>query len=451
MSYHRRALATLLLLAATGSSCDAIHRIDPDNNVQTAEVVVFEGGYGINWHQAMAAQYNEEHEWVNIDLWGDPRVVEKVKPRILRGNPPDLLLVSQLPIGLLIAAEKLLPFDDLLDAPAHGSDRNWRDLFVPGTLDAYTANGKVYAIPSAFGAWACWYNAKLFREHGWEVPKTWAEFETLCQAMQAAGIAPLAYQGKYPIYAWWTLISLIHRTGGLAAINRINALEPDAFSHPDVVRAAGLLQNMATQYLQPGALAMTHTESQLQFINGNAGMVFCGLWLYNEMKIALPDDFEMRCFSVPSVVGGKGNPALFNGEGTEFLFVPTEAANPDLARDFARYLVSPANAPSMGAAIGVISPLRGGTPRENVSPALQSGLDMIEDSAGIFYVRHLALLVAWRTLALEPAMAELMRGDSTPEAFCKALDDGVATALENRELIIPEPVLYDPAAFGEAD
>jgi N-acetylglucosamine transport system substrate-binding protein len=451
MSPNRAMYAILLLFTGVLSGCDAIRPVTEGGTEKTAEVVVFEGGYGINWHQAMAAQYNAEHPGSVIDLWGDPRVVEKVKPRILRGNPPDLLLVSQLPIGLLIASEKLLAFDDLLDGPAYGSEATWRELFVPGTLDAYTANGKVYAIPSAFGAWACWYDAKLFREHGWVPPTTWSEFEALCEAMNAAGIAPLAYQGKYPIYAWWTFVSLIHRAGGVAAINRINALERDAFRHPDVVRAAKILQEMGQQYVQPGALAMTHTESQLQFVNGNAGMIFCGLWLYNEMKRALPDGFEMRCFTVPSISGGKGNPALFHGEGTEFLFVPTDAQQPTLAKDFARYMVSPENAPSMGEAIGVISPLRGGTPRENVSDALKSALDMIEGSAGIFYVRHLALLVAWRTLALEPAMAELMRGASTPEEFCKALDDGVATALENRDLVVPAPVLYDPTAFGEPE
>ena len=52
------------------------------------------------------------------------------------------------------------------------------------------SEGKTYAIPSVFNAWACWYDAKLFREHGWQVPKTWSEFEQLCDTISSAGIAP---------------------------------------------------------------------------------------------------------------------------------------------------------------------------------------------------------------------------------------------------------------------
>ncbi|NJL71612.1 MAG: extracellular solute-binding protein [Candidatus Competibacteraceae bacterium] len=242
---------------------------------------------------------------VRIHLWGDPRVSEKIKPRLLRGGPPEMFLLADLPVWLLVAADKLATFDAALDQPAPGGTGTWRDCFIPGTLDQYTADGHVYGVPSAFGAWACWYDAKLFREHGWTPPATWSEFEALCAEMQAAGIAPLAFQGKYPIYAWWTFIPMVQRCGGLAAVNRINALAPGAFSHPDVVHAATLLQRMSTQYFEKGALAMTHTESQLQFVNNKAAMIFCGLWLYNEMKQNTPPDFEMRCFNLPAVDGGK--------------------------------------------------------------------------------------------------------------------------------------------------
>ena len=135
------------------------------------------------------------------------------------------------------------------------------DLFIPGTLDGHVSNGKTYAIPTAFGAWACWYNAKQFREYGWEPPETWDEFTALCEQIQADGVAPLAYQGKYPTYAWFNFVTLTQRCGGLEAINRINALEPEAFSHPDVVQAARIMQDMAQRFFQPGAMAMTHTSS----------------------------------------------------------------------------------------------------------------------------------------------------------------------------------------------
>ncbi len=432
--------------------CDAVHRTKAPGVGVEIEAAVFEGGYGITWHKAIAEKYNAERadDGVRVRLWGDPRVMEVVKPRILRGDPPDFMIMTELPIWLMIAANKLLPFDSALDSKAYGSEKTWRELFIPGTLDMYASDGKVYAIPSVFNAWACWYDAKLFREHGWVPPNTWAEFEKLCDDILAAGIAPIAFQGKYPQYAWWTYVSLVQRCGGLAAVNQLNELKPGAFSHPGAVKAAELLQRMAMKHYQKGAMAMSHTESQLEFVNNKAALIFCGLWLPNEMKNTTPADFEMRCFNLPAVEGSGANPRLYYGCGWEFIFVPATTKHPEETLDFCKYVVSPINAPSMGAQIGVVSPLQGGTPRESVTPPLQSALDLIESSEGIFSLRADLLLLEWRNQSLQPALAQLMRGEVTPEQFCDQLNRGLDEALANPDTIIPPCTLYDPAKFGEA-
>jgi len=443
-------LFLVLLLLSGASGCDVVRPVEAANGTEEFEVALFEGGYGIDWHRAMAEKYVERHRDVEIKLWGDPRVEQKLKVRLLHGEPPDVMHNRELPAWLLVANDKLLPFNEALDEPAPGSDKPWGELFFPGTLDAYKSDGKVWSIPSAFNAWVCWYDAKQFREHGWEVPQTWEEFDALCHEIREAGIAPLAFQGKYPIYGWWTFISLIQRCGGLAAVNRINACEPGAFSHPDVVDAARLMQEMALDHFQTGAMAMNHTESQLQFVNGSAAMVFCGLWLDNEMKDSVPPDFEMRAFTMPAVQDGKGNPNLVQGSGWEFFLVPSEADNIERAFDFVRFMVSPENAPSMGREIGVISPLKGGTPRETVSKALGSVLDILDATEGIYYIRTDWLLLDWKANVMNTQMANLLKGDATPEAFCAAMDAGLQASLAARDDPLPPYAPYDPAEYGES-
>ncbi|GMU92217.1 MAG: carbohydrate ABC transporter, N-acetylglucosamine/diacetylchitobiose-binding protein [Candidatus Hydrogenedentota bacterium] len=445
-------------LAVILGSCDAVRpRTLSASDARIVEAAIFEGGYGIYWHKKIAEAYNAERagEGVQVHLWGDPRMRDKIKPRILRGDPPDLILDQQLPVWKMIAAGKLNPFDEALAQPAPGSDKPWRELFIPGTLDAFTSDGKVYAIPSAFGAWGCWYDAKLFRQHGWQPPKTWAEFDALCTRIAEAGIPPLTFQGKYPYYAWFTYVSLAQRCGGLALVNRMNALEPGAFQDPGAVWAARLLQDLARKHFQRGAMAMTHLESQLEFVNNKAAMIFCGIWLENEMKASTPPDFELRCFNVPAVEGGKGNPRMFNGLGMEYIYLPADARYSDVAADFARYLVSPRNAPDMGRSIGAISPLNGACPREAVSPALQSVLDMMNDAMiggapGIFNVRLAELLLEWKEQVANPGLYALMVGDITPEEFGRRLDAGLQAAKSDPDVIIPSFIPYDPAAFGEA-
>ena len=435
--------------------CDAIRPLPSEGDAErVVEVAVFEGGYGIGWHQKMAERFNEENRGrgVRIELWGDPRTANIIKPRLLRGDPPDLILDERLPLWLLIARDKLTPFTEALEQSTPGSERPWGELFAQGMLDMFRSDGEVYALPAAYGAWTGWYDAAMFREHGWEPPESWEELLDLCEKIQAAGIAPIAMQGKYAsFYAWNTYISLVQRVGGLAAINRINGLEPVAFSHPDAVEAARLLQDLALRFMQRGAMAMTHTESQLHFVQGNAAMIFCGIWLENEMKDTTPPDFEMRAFTVPPVEGGKGNPRLFHGQGMEYLFVPSDARYPELAFEFARFLVSPEAAAEMGESIGVISPLAGATPRESVTPALQTVMDLIDACDGIFNVRARMLLPEWTVQVMHAAISDLLRGKITPEEFGRQLDDGIAVALEDPDLIVPGFVPYDAALLGESE
>jgi len=440
-----RAVLLSIVLAATG--CDAIQRL-PDAERDGLEVAVFEGGYGIGWHRGVAAEFTAE-TGMPVDLWGDPRLDDKLKPRLLRGDPPDVILAHYLPLWLLIANGQVHPLNEALAQPAPGADGAWGEAFFPGMLDAFSSGGAVYAVPNAFGAWMGWYDARMFREHGWEPPETWQEFLDLCAEIRAAGIAPLTFQGRYPIYGWWTLGLLIHRCGGTELINRLNALEPGAFEDPDAVRAARMLQELALEHFQPGALAMTHTESQLQFVNGRAAMVFCGVWLENEMRASIPPGFELTAFNVPAAPGGKGNPTAVLGEGTEFLFVPAGAAHPEEAAAFCRFMVSPARAESLATDIGVISPLAGATPRSAVSPALASVLDIVDEAGGIFALRHRTLLPRWANQVLIPQLGALLEGRVTPEAFCAALERGVQAMVADPDVIIPPAVAYDPASFGE--
>lgn len=440
-------------LAALSIACDAVRAVPSSSKPErVVEVAIFEGGYGIEWHRKVAERFNREHEAdrIRIELWGDPRTADIIKPRLLRGDPPDLILDERLPLWLLIAADKLIPFTEALGETAVGGRKPWGDTFATGMLDSFTSDGEVYAVPAAYGAWLCWYDARQFRERGWRVPQDWNGFLALCAQIQSEGVAPLGLQGKYVnFYGWNTYVSLVHSVGGLEAINRINALEPHAFSHPDAVRAAGLLQELAVNYFQKGALAMTHTESQLQYVNNQTAMIFCGIWLENEMKESIPPGFEMKCFSLPPVAGGKGNPALLHGQGMEFLFVPRDARYPEIAFEFARYMVSPKNAPDMGRSIGVISPLAGGTPRDSVSPALQSALDVIDPASGIYNVRVRQLFPEWRTQVMQGALSALLRGELSPEAFGKRLDQGIADAVANADREPPAYRAYDPARFGE--
>ncbi|MDX1932149.1 MAG: extracellular solute-binding protein [Capsulimonadales bacterium] len=409
-------------------------------NHVTLEVAVFEGGFGIDWHKDVARQYEALHPDIKINLWGDPRVDEKIKPRILRGDPPDLASCN-VPIWKLIVAGKLYPLDDALDSPAYGQDISWRQSLIPGILNDSRYKGKTYAMPTNLGSWVCWYNKKQFRDNGWTPPTTWAEFMALCEKIKASGTAPLAFQGKYPTYAWAVLLSIYQRRVPFEKWYEMQDLKPGAFQDPEFIEAARMMQEMATKYYQPGALAMTHTESQLEWVNGRAAMVFCGLWLKNEMKKALPPDFEMACFPVPPVEAGKGDPNAIYAGGGENFFVFAQAKHPKEAADFLKYLTSMEPAHSYILKLDTLSPVKDSVKGLKISPELQSAVDIMDRSSRIFSDKLGGLYPEFNKGVVQDNLAALVSGKCTPEEFGQRLE----TAAEQ---LRRDPEIYKPPAMG---
>ena len=409
----------------------------------TLEVAVFEGGYGIEWHKDVARRYEQLHPGIRINLWGDPRVDEKIKPRILRRSPPDLASAN-LPVWKLILAGTLYPLDEALDSPAYGQNVTWRQSLAPGVLDNFTYNGKAYAVPTNMTAWVCWYDKRQFREHGWKPPQTWGGFLALCEEIKAAGVAPIAFQGKYPIYAWGTLLSIYQRLVPFERWYEIQDLKPGAFTDPEFVHAARLLQEMTTRYFQPGALAMTHTDSQMEWVNGRAAMIFCGFWLKNEMKEAIPPGFEMACFAVPMVEGGAGDPRAVCGWGGENFVIFADARHPREAADFLKFMLSLANARDYVQRLDTLSATRDCAKGVAISPGLQSAVDVLERSSRTFSDRLDGLFPDLVRTTVQHALAELMGGRITPEEFASRLEAGIDAVRQN-------PRIYKPPARGVPD
>ena len=398
----------------------ACSKVADEGDKRTFEVGLFDAAYGLRWYRQMAAQFLTLHPELRINMWGSPRVSNKVRPRILRRDPPELVL-ADLPIWLLVKGGRLEPLDRWLDQPAHGQDTGrWRDTFLPGVLETNTYNGQVYGLPLYFGGYVVFYNRKMFRDKGWEIPQTWAELEILCQTIKAAGIAPFAFQGKYPIYAQLIYFSLLQRIGGLEAVYAIDDLVPGAFSSAANVATARLLQHLATDYYQPGSMAMNHIEAQAQFLYGKTAMVACGFWLRKEMEDKIPDDFELSCFDWPPIA--EDIPYCWHGGGGGAFMVFSDAREKAASVEFLRYMTAREN---MRDWIGTNSTL---VPIKDAAIGLDVPLDL---GAALGYMQRASAMYTSRLEARYPvlqqahveAIRELITGRLSPEAFCTRMEE----------------------------
>lgn len=405
-----------LLLAAAG--CARQDRLERAAGKQI-EVSVFLGGYGLDFFHDVARSYERTHPGVKVNLWGDPRNIEKLRPRFLAGDPPDAFWAF-LPIWRLADGGALHPLNESLETPAYGQDITWGESFVPAALATTVVAGTTYFVPTDLSVHLMWYNAGMFREHGWQVPRTWPEFYSLCEQIRAADIAPIAFQGRYPDYAFPILLNYFQRKAGERPLFALINLEPGAWLHPDMLEAARMLREMMVKgYFQPGCMGMTHTEAQMEFVNGRAAMVPCGTWLKAEMSNTTPDDFEMSCFNYPTVPGGKGDPSVA-GISLGYWCVPAKAANVEGGVDFLKWLTSLDNANKFCKEKDTLFAVRGADKyvAKELAPAVE-----IMNRATYTWAAMIGNWYPELSKRIGDGLASLMTGNITPEEFCRRLED----------------------------
>lgn len=220
------------------------------------------------------------------------------------------------------------------------------DKVNPVALEAYTIDGKLYAIPFDQGVVGFWYNKDLFAQAGITTPPTtWAEFTEDVQILKDAGITPIALGGgdKWPIHYYWTY--LVMRLAGLDGL--ATAAEAGDFSDPAFVQAGQLLADLAAmEPFQEGYESATYGEADGQAAHmgeGIAAMELMGQWGPQVQRDASGTEGigeSLGFFPFPSVDGGPGTATEFLGGGGGFA---AGAEAPDEIEDFMCYLLEEEN------------------------------------------------------------------------------------------------------------
>lgn len=404
----------------------------PLRAVTEIEVACFQGGYGIDFFEQAAREYEKMHPGVKITITGHPRIWEKLLPRFAANTVPDLCWPGWgMNTWELVFGQKLRPLDSWLDQPAEGGGKTWRETFVPSLLKRGQFKGATYLLPYNFDVFGIWYNRKMFARHGWTPPRTYEELLELSEKIRAERIAPITFTGRYPsyllrgcYYPW--LIS----AGGLEAFNAIQNLEPDAWKHPAALRAARAIVEMKKLgNFQPGAIGMSHTESQLEFLVERAAMVPCGTWLHAEMKNIMPPDFEMEFMPCPVFRDGVGDPSLLcaqiDGKGW---CIPTATNNAEVAAGFFRYLSSPPMAKRFVETKGTLMAIQD-LGEVNAPPHLRTVLKLVAESKGTWtnFIEEWYPALARKQ---DDLLRDLINGMVTPEEFVELME---AASREVRE------------------
>lgn len=417
------------------------------------EVAIFAGGEGVDFFQTAAREYEKVNPKVKVNLYGDPRIEDKLRVRIIEGNVPDLTNAI-LAYHQLIEAGQIATIEPYLNKPSWDGDGTWRDSFVPGALDLWSDDGKAYGVPLSFYAYGFFYNKGMFEKHGWKTPATWDELLALCEKIKQAGIEggeagkpafyPVSFQGQYTDYIRPVIDSGTFHGGGRKLFEDQEYARKGTFDNPNFVRALTYVHRLAG-YFQPGTMGLSHTQSQMEFFLGHTAMIPCGSWLKSEMMGKIPGGFRLGFFNLPSIEGSKEPNAIYVYGGYFFLF--KHAKHPKEAMDFMRFMTSRKMA-------GLFSRMRDiptavkGTLRGNLDADMEDLIEVMEKSTSTYGEPQndsiAGMLQHWNNAKLD-----VLTGARTPEKIAKDMESaaaGVRNRIENPDQVTVRHV-WKPVAL----
>lgn len=428
--------AGLLSACATGGggdSEDVKNSGDAENPFKVdgskpLDVVIFNGGFGTEYAEKHIDLYKKKYKKSKAKMTPQKNIKKTQMNRFADGTPPDVIDDSgadKIALDKLVNDGLLAELTPLLEAPSiDDPDKTVGETLIGGALRQGTFNvdgkSKVFALPYITEGWFIWHNGKLFKDKGWEVPKTWEEMLDLAKDMKKDGVAPWTFTGKHPYYLWDTLFTLAARHGGRKVVADIDNLEKDAWKHPSIEKALEAMYKLQEKgYILEGSTGLDHTKSQLRWFDGDAAFIPVGTWLplelSNDLKNdnkELPDDFEFKATGVFPFEDSKSPDMLWLSGGEPFI-VPDQAKNKPGAYEYLRIMLSKEGSEAFTGATKSLSVLDGQKTDDPVASqivALNKGpKNLHRPQIADWYINFKE--------PIEPLLTEMMKGDIKPDKF----------------------------------
>lgn len=278
---------------------------------------------------------------VKIEMVGllNEHYKDAIKKAMAANNPPDIFMTWHKGfIEPFIKAERVYPIHDDLEA-----DPEWKNSFLPGILDEFTFQGKVYAVPLGHNVTVVFYNKEIFSRYNLQPPSTYSEFLNVCRVLHENEIIPLAMGNKETWVGAMHFELLVERIGGHQvfwdAVQRVKRWDDPVF-----LEAGRKMQQLMAQKAFPSECNSLSPEAALtMFREEKAAMYIMGTWSIPDLieEERNPKSFhKIDYFRFPLVEGGKGDANYWLGAADKALAISNRRVEKDAAVSLVKLLTS---------------------------------------------------------------------------------------------------------------
>lgn len=171
------AMVATLLVGCGGSETSGDKTTDSGEKVTLDVIISQYGNYTQEWWTAFEEDFEKANEDIDLNIeivsWNDIYTV--VNTRISTNEQPDILNISG--FADYVADDLLMPAED------YTSDELKANI-IPSFWESNEMDGTVWALPILASCRALFCNTDILAEAGVDVPTTWDEVLTACQAIK---------------------------------------------------------------------------------------------------------------------------------------------------------------------------------------------------------------------------------------------------------------------------
>ncbi|MEN6316875.1 MAG: extracellular solute-binding protein [Clostridiaceae bacterium] len=332
----------MIAITACSSSIPAIFDKDAGNMAENSNVQTRDGQITLKlWHLWVTdADSNKKPFLKVINEWNaaNPHIqieAEATENEIYKNRIKTAIAVNEAPdifyswgAGFakpFVDAGKVLPLDRYLNDGT-------KDKLIPGSLDNFTYDGKVYGLPIFIIAGVFYCNKELFDKYGIKIPDSFNELTDAVKAFKEKGIVPMAVGEKDGWTGMFYQNILAIRTAGINMCNQ--ALSKQAsFDRPEFAESAQrLVELIKAGAFDSRCMSMTRDEAEENFKNGKCAMYYNGSWVAGSLdEDGCPVKDKIIVKNFPVLENAKGDSNGFLGGAIDTFMINADTKYKDEA------------------------------------------------------------------------------------------------------------------------
>lgn len=288
-----------------------------------------------------------------------------------------------------------------------------------------SGDGKIYCFPNGgVNSFGIAYNREVFEQNGLQVPKTFEEFDAVCEKLKASGITPIyvsmadAWTVNQIINGEWPNI-LSANPDSLDKLNK-NQVRWDAL--PEFNEMFVRLKSYVDKgYINSDLSTAKYEMAQKAIASGEAAMMYMGDWADPEYAKTAPEGKgKIGMFAAPS----KDGDSRLAIAGPGGYYISNQSKNVDVAKDFINFMAEDENLKKNIETRACTSVWKG-IDATNLSETLKDTQAYID--AGNTEIHYNQTYVITPSDEANSAFLSVLLGQKTPEECAKIWSDAVVT------------------------